>query len=63
MILDPISVGFLLAFYEFGGVESLPSEKDVTVELGQCNLAQICTSLKTAPVPNLVIIAQSMTSL
>ena len=40
-----------------------PPENNVTVELGQGNLAHVFTCQKTTPVPNLVAIDQSMTSL
>ena len=40
-----------------------PPENNVTIELGQGNLAHNCVFLKATPMPNLVVIAQSMVSL
>ena len=40
-----------------------PPENNVTVKLGQWNLAHVRTCQKATPVPNLVAIAQSVTSL
>ena len=58
-----LSVAFL-AFYDRGGVDSTsPPENNITVELGQWNVAHVCTCQKTTSVPNLVAIARSVTSL
>ena len=56
--LNPIQARLFLAFYDRGGVDSTPPpENNVTVELGQWNLAQAFACQKTTPVPNLVAIA------
>ena len=39
-----------------------PPENNVAVELGERNLAHVCTYQKTTSVPNLVAIARSVTS-
>ena len=46
-----------------GGLHHPPPGSNVTVTLGQSNLAHVCTCQKTTPVSNLAAIAQSVTSL
>ena len=50
-------------FCDWGDGLHPPSENNVIVELRQLNLEQLFTSIKTTPVPNLIVIAQSMPSL
>ena len=54
--------GFSGFVWPGGGFHPLP-ENNVTIKVGQWNLAHVCTCQKTTPVSNLVAIAQSVTSL
>ena len=57
-LFNPGFFGFL-----WPGWISPPPENNVTVELAQWNLAQVCICQRTTSMPNLVAIAQLVTSL